>query len=1073
MTLERLQINVINAVWAGASGAAADIDEAIADADANIYGPGPEDDAADFGFSATSAAITDAATVNGVDFEIRVLDDGTAGTAILTVELLIGGTSQGSTTINPNSSLTNHTISLAGWDSDWTKAELDGAELRLTPSQSGMPGTNAVDIDCAELIIDYTAVAGPTWDQDRYRAINDDGTETGSTFKAALDTPWMQLIDENVRVRFTVQETSGTAATEGFQLQRRLNGGAWGDVNGTSTIVRSSNSPESIEDGDDTTERLAGAQTYLTDAGGTNGYDDVSGLVGTAVFAASEEAEYEFCVQLRSADTKYGDKVELRLVLDGGGVLDTYTSIPVMHADAAAAVLRSGGVQKFTVSFASGDTSKTHTFATALLDIDSTFLVYGVRGNEGAPAIALVDGAITSTTAAVFSRETSGSALEIIGYVCEFTDGVRVERGTITDATFDAAASALVTIELQNIGDIAQAFTLKNIIGVGAGVTYDIDDLFSAWISEAVGVASVNAQTSDVDTADHDLNWEVIQYAGLVVKRGSNTSMGTTSVSVTEALSPVVDVDKTFVNINFQGALTAASIQQRMLRARHTINSVSGDQITITRDAHGSEAIADIRWEVVEFADSTVVQEVLEAFPNADGQEDDNTLNAVSADAFVIASSNMMQGETAFSTDDIIGVSSFTAEMTTSTNLQSKRTATGDTADVAFYVVDFTPVTGTTITVGLATETDTALGVGLGIGLDIATETDTALPVTANRSRTLVVGIATDTETALPVVANRSRTLVVGLASETDTALGIGFGIGLGIATETDTALAVVINRLRTLVLTLPSETDTALPVGLKIGLDIAIETDTALPVTVFNPKFIVLTPATETDTALPVAALLSKIVVVGIATETDTALSVGLALGLGLAIETDTALAVVANRSRTLAVGLASETDTAFAVTFNKTRRIVLTIASETDTALNLLANKKRVFTIATETDTALPVTLLAAKIVPVGIATETDTVLAVAHPKAVAHTPATETDTALAVVINRARAIVVTIPVETDTVLPVIHTRAISPTIATETDTALPVTIVGAGPAIITGRSVRMVTTLRGINVEAPVRG
>ena len=157
MAEDTLNINSIDATWSGASGAVTNIDEAIAAADASLYGPGPNADAADFGLSAT--VVVDADTVTQVDITVRLRDNGTSGNQQADVELLIGGTSQGSvTTDNMTTAFADYgPLNTAGWNSDWTASELAGAQIRITPAQSGMPGTNAMDIDCADVVITYTA----------------------------------------------------------------------------------------------------------------------------------------------------------------------------------------------------------------------------------------------------------------------------------------------------------------------------------------------------------------------------------------------------------------------------------------------------------------------------------------------------------------------------------------------------------------------------------------------------------------------------------------------------------------------------------------------------------------------------------------------------------------------------------------------------------------------------------------------------------------------------------------------------------------------------------------------------
>ena len=157
---ETRQINAINATWAGASGAATDIDEAIGSPDTAYYGAGAEADAADFGF--TASEVVDGDTVTNISFNMIYRDDGSAGTLLVDVDLLIGGTVVGTAvqlTVS-GSDATYSDINDTGWNVDRTAAEMDGAELRLTPQQSGMPGTNAGFLETANMVVTFSS--GPT-----------------------------------------------------------------------------------------------------------------------------------------------------------------------------------------------------------------------------------------------------------------------------------------------------------------------------------------------------------------------------------------------------------------------------------------------------------------------------------------------------------------------------------------------------------------------------------------------------------------------------------------------------------------------------------------------------------------------------------------------------------------------------------------------------------------------------------------------------------------------------------------------------------------------------------------------
>lgn len=163
MAEETLQINVINATWAGATGGATDIDEPIGSPDTTYYGAGAEADSADFGFDAS--VVEDADTVTNITFNIILRDIGTSGGSTMEVDLLIGGVVQGTTqTITTGGLDTLYSdINNAGWNVDRTAAEMDGMELRITPQQTGMPGTNEAYLETANAVVTYDpAGAGPS-----------------------------------------------------------------------------------------------------------------------------------------------------------------------------------------------------------------------------------------------------------------------------------------------------------------------------------------------------------------------------------------------------------------------------------------------------------------------------------------------------------------------------------------------------------------------------------------------------------------------------------------------------------------------------------------------------------------------------------------------------------------------------------------------------------------------------------------------------------------------------------------------------------------------------------------------
>ncbi len=172
MATETLNINTIDSAFSDPNGVVTDIDEAVASADGSSYGTTTEDDVADFGLT-NPASIVDADTVNSVTITVRAQKGGTASNERFQVDLLIGSVIQGSqqTTGNLTTSFANYTgINDVGWNSDWTLAQLQGMQVRLTAVQVGMAGTQVTDLDCMDIIVDYTEASvatGTGWVQSR------------------------------------------------------------------------------------------------------------------------------------------------------------------------------------------------------------------------------------------------------------------------------------------------------------------------------------------------------------------------------------------------------------------------------------------------------------------------------------------------------------------------------------------------------------------------------------------------------------------------------------------------------------------------------------------------------------------------------------------------------------------------------------------------------------------------------------------------------------------------------------------------------------------------------------------
>jgi hypothetical protein len=161
MATEKLNINGWDAGWP--TGLLSNVDEAIADADAQTVGTNITGDVVIFdldptalidGDEVTDVGITVRATCSGLGFDLGYLD----------VELLIGGAAQGAAQRTSSMVGTqNHVLSSASWDSDWTQAQLEGMQVRVTTVLTGGNGdTPTWTIDCIDVDVTYTPSVVPT-----------------------------------------------------------------------------------------------------------------------------------------------------------------------------------------------------------------------------------------------------------------------------------------------------------------------------------------------------------------------------------------------------------------------------------------------------------------------------------------------------------------------------------------------------------------------------------------------------------------------------------------------------------------------------------------------------------------------------------------------------------------------------------------------------------------------------------------------------------------------------------------------------------------------------------------------
>ena len=169
-------------------------------------------------------------------------------------------------------------------------------------------------------------MGAPVSDQTAYRFRNDDGNETGATWKDIINTDVSVDVDTTFRLRIQVSETAGgNYANRLFKLQSNTGGAGWQDITTTSSnvkMVSSANDGWTITDDDPTTEQLAGSSTFTTGR-----YDD-DGATETSITLDADstgDTELEFCIQGVGTDLDNNNTTTFRVIETDNTPLNNYT----------------------------------------------------------------------------------------------------------------------------------------------------------------------------------------------------------------------------------------------------------------------------------------------------------------------------------------------------------------------------------------------------------------------------------------------------------------------------------------------------------------------------------------------------------------------------------------------------------------------------------------------------------------------------------------------------------------------------------------------------------------------------
>ena len=149
----------------------------------------------------------------------------------------------------------------------------------------------------------------PTIEQTDW-AVYDDGTEAGSQIIGSVNNNVTLEVDTIYLFRGGIEETANNLANNvSFATVYNHNGGGFNDVDDVSSVVQIVDSTN-ITDGDDTTQRLGGAFTFITANGG---YDDVDGVTD-GITLQNNGFEALWAIQIIGADVSPSDTIVIKII---------------------------------------------------------------------------------------------------------------------------------------------------------------------------------------------------------------------------------------------------------------------------------------------------------------------------------------------------------------------------------------------------------------------------------------------------------------------------------------------------------------------------------------------------------------------------------------------------------------------------------------------------------------------------------------------------------------------------------------------------------------------------------------
>jgi hypothetical protein len=307
----------------------------------------------------------------------------------------------------------------------------------------------------------------------------------------------------------------------------------------------------------------------------------------------------------------------------------------------------------------------------ATIDTSASFLVFGINTSSNDPGESQVSGRILNATHLVFERTEAPDqtpAIQIQWYVAEFSQGVRVQRGSAS------MGSTTVNVPLTPI-DTSRSFPIVTYRVTGN--IYDNTDYVRAKITNATNLELT------MDATGGTAEWQVVEYGNAAVQ-SDEIAFAAGDATRTAILSPV-NASKAWLLYTFQSATgTEALISQKL------VYGILSNSTALTFNRNNTGQTLALSWYLVEFNDNTTVQRGSAELGPA-SIEQNQPLSPITLNASLAVGGHWQRGGASnYSSDDNPGTGWFQLNLTNTTNLRIERGAALDsTAHLPWQVVSF------------------------------------------------------------------------------------------------------------------------------------------------------------------------------------------------------------------------------------------------------------------------------------------------------------------------------------------------------------------------------------------------